>query len=83
MDTVAYLQAVATWVFEKDGVIGLILPSGTFYVSRARAGGNHSEPIYFRGTVHPERDSVLICYLTGNSVTPKNFAGPLSGAAAA
>src|SRR5262245_39880828 len=63
--TVAYLQEVATRVFEKDGVIGFILPSGTFDVPRARTSGNHSEPIDLHGTFRPERDAVLIWHVSG------------------
>jgi hypothetical protein len=63
--TVAYLQAVATRVFEKDGVIGFIFPSGTFDVPRASPGRSHSEPIDFRGTFRPERDAVLIWHVAG------------------
>jgi len=63
--SVAYLQAVATRVFEKDRVIGFIFPSGTFDVPRARMDGNYSESIDFRGIFHPERDSVFIWNVAG------------------
>jgi hypothetical protein len=83
LDTVAYLQAVATRVFEKDGVIDVILPSGIFDVSRARAGGTTASRSTPAGPSAQKAIRFSFATWPGNSVTPKNFAGPLSGAAAA
>ena len=56
----ADLKAVATRVFEKDGVVCFIFPSGTFDVLCAGAGGDPGEAIDFRRAFRPKRDPVLI-----------------------
>jgi hypothetical protein len=78
----ADFQTIAAGIFEEDGVVSFIFPRGAFHLSRAGASGDLGQAIDFRRALRPEAIRFSLGTWLRNSVTPKNAAGPSSGAAA-